>query len=197
MKEEKDFINIDQPKDNDIELNDELKENLLNALNNNHHSNSRSCLKDIFYKIFPYFKKVNTTSRKNVYIKDSYLNVTEWSNQIENQKYNLITFVPVVLFNQFKQFGNFFYLIMSISQFFDELVVGFLFTYISPLAIVVTISMLKELYDDINRRIQDKKTNSTLIKVLKENPNDANKPLEIEKKAAELLVGDIIELILF
>ena len=194
MKEEKDFINLNQPQQNDIEFNDELKENLINISNNDNISSSRSCLKDTFFKLFPYFKKVNTTLRKTVYIKDSYLNTTEWSNQIENQKYNLITFVPVVLFNQFKQFGNFFYLIMSISQFFDELVVGFLFTYISPLAIVVSISMLKELYDDINRRIQDKKTNSTLITVLLENPNDSSKPLEIQKQAAQLLVGDIIEL---
>ena len=194
MKEEKDFINLNQPQQNDIEFNDELKENLINISNNDNISSSRSCLKDTFFKLFPYFKKVNTTLRKTVYIKDSYLNTTEWSNQIENQKYNLITFVPVVLFNQFKQFGNFFYLIMSISQFFDELVVGFLFTYISPLAIVVSISMLKELYDDINRRIQDKKTNSTLITVLLENPNDSSKPLEIQKQAAQLLVGDIIVL---
>ena len=124
---------------------------------------SDSCLKSCFYAVFPYFKKVNTTSRKIVYIKDTFLNRTEWSNKIENHKYNLITFVPVVLFNQFKQFGNFFYLIMSITQFFEELKVGFMFTYLSPLVIVVTISMIKELYDDINRRIQDKKTNSTMI----------------------------------
>ena len=85
-----------------------------------------SCFKNILYTVFPYFKKVNTTDKKTVYMKDYFLNRTEWSNKIENQKYNLITFVPVVLFNQFKQFGNFFYLIMSISQFFNDLKVGFL-----------------------------------------------------------------------
>ena len=97
------------------------------------------------------------------------------------------------MFNQFKQFGNFFYLLMSATQFYDELVVGFLFTYISPLAIVVSISMLKELYDDINRRIQDTKTNSTLIPVLTCQA-DNNNVEKINKIAADLLVGDIIEL---
>ena len=152
-----------------------------------------SCFKNILYTVFPYFKKVNTTDKKTVYMKDYFLNRTEWSNKIENQKYNLITFVPVVLFNQFKQFGNFFYLIMSISQFFNDLKVGFLFTYISPLVIVVSISMLKELYDDINRRIQDKKTNSTMITVLKENIMN-NHVEKVLKMAADLSVGDIIEL---
>jgi phospholipid-translocating ATPase len=69
---------------------------------------------------------------------------------------------------------------MSVSQFFDQLVVGFLFTYISPLAIVVSISMLKELYDDINRRIQDKHTNSTLITVLDYDIKAPNGSSEIE-----------------
>ena len=177
-----------------LEVNNGLNENLIQENNiENDNPPSDSCFKSILYAIFPYFKKVNTKSRKTVYIKDNFRNKTEWSNKIENQKYNLITFVPVVLFNQFKQFGNFFYLIMSVSQFFDELVVGFLFTYISPLVIVVSISMLKELYDDINRRIQDKKTNSTEITVLKENA--FSKSVEkILKKASDLLVGDIIEL---
>ena len=179
-----------------IEVTGEINENIIKSSDNNNylsHPPSESCFKKVLYAIFPYCKKVNTTAKKTVYIKDHYMNRTEWSNKIENQKYNLITFIPVVLYNQFKQFGNFFYLIMSITQLFNELKVGFLFTYVSPLAIVVSISMLKELYDDINRRIQDKKTNSTMITVLKENISN-NDIVKIEKKAADLLVGDIIQL---
>ena len=167
---------------------DEINENLIKK-NKEKRSrpSSTSCLKTVLYAVFPYFKKVNTIDRKTVYIKDDDMNVTEWSNKIENQKYNLITFIPVVLYNQFKQFGNLFYLIMSITQFFDDLKVGFLFTYVSPLAIVVTISMLKELYDDINRRIQDKKTNSSLITILKE--NKINNHLEINQKKASRFIS--------
>ena len=193
--EEKDIMNeSDEGNPKLLEVNNGLSENLIHDNNlENENASSDSCFKSILYAIFPYFKKVNTKARKTVYIKDYFRNKTEWSNKIENQKYNLITFVPVVLFNQFKQFGNFFYLIMSASQFYDELVVGFLFTYISPLAIVVSISMLKELYDDINRRIQDRRTNSTQITVLKEN-KFSNSVERILKKASDLLVGDIIEL---
>ena len=143
--------------------------------------------------IFPCFKRVDTTSSRIVYFSNQSLNITNWSNREENNKYNLITFIPIVLFNQFKQFGNFFYLIMSISQFFPDLKVGFLFTYISPLAFVVFVSMIKELYDDINRRIQDKKTNSTQITVLVPSQNRKNVET-IKKNASDLLVGDIIEL---
>ena len=195
---EKALMDDDSDNVNDklIEVNEGINDNLMNEKNEEGlapNPPSESCFKTILYAICPYFKKVNTKAKKIVYIKNSSLNRTEWSNKIENHKYNLITFIPVVLFNQFKQFGNFFYLIMSITQFFDDLIVGFLFTYISPLVIVVSISMLKELYDDINRRIQDKKTNSTLITVLKENMFN-NHVERVLKKAADLSVGDLIEL---
>jgi phospholipid-translocating ATPase len=143
--------------------------------------------------IFPCLKKVDTTSKRVVYFSDPSLNITNWSNKDENSKYNVITFIPITLFNQFRQFGNFFYLLMSISQFFPEIAVGFLFTYIAPLAFVIAVSMGKELYDDINRRIQDKNTNSAKIKVMV--PSADKKTVEyIEKEASQLLIGDIIDL---
>ena len=151
-------------------------------------------LREFCASIFPCLKKVDTTSRRIVYLNDiNAQNITNWSNKEENNKYNLVTFLPLTLFNQFRQFGNFFYLLMSITQFIPVLKVGFLFTYIAPLAFVVAVSMAKELYDDINRRIQDKKTNSTKITVLLPSP-DKKSVQTIEKDASELLVGDIIKL---
>ena len=181
----------------DININDSekkgLNEDLLNVPKRYSVNKKNSSCSNFCASIFPCFKKVDITSRRIVYFNNPALNITNWSNKEENNKYNLITFVPIVLFNQFKQFGNFFYLIMSITQFFPDLKVGFLFTYISPLAFVVLVSMSKELYDDINRRIQDKKTNSSKITVLVSSPN--KKGVEtIEKSASDLLVGDIIEI---
>ena len=93
-----------------------------------------SALTEFFSKIFPCVKKVDTTSRRIVYFNDQSLNITNWSNLDENNKYNALTFLPLTLFNQFRQFGNFFYLVLTVTQFFPELAVGFLFTYIAPLA---------------------------------------------------------------
>jgi phospholipid-translocating ATPase len=58
---------------------------------------------------------------------------------------------------------------------------------------VVSFSMGKELYDDIKRRIQDKKTNSTLITTISLD-KDTWKVNRTQKKAADLQIGDIIEL---
>ena len=146
-----------------------------------------------FYTIFPCFRHVDTNRRRKVFLRDIQNNVTEWSNKEENNKYSILFFLPVVLFNQFRQFGNFFYLIMTITQFFDALKVGFLFTYLSPLLMVVIFSMLKELYDDIKRRIQDKITNSTKVTVLIKN-GKGNNAVKTNKAAADLEIGDIIVL---
>lgn len=70
------------------------------------------------------------------------------SNKLRNQKYNIITLVPVVLFNQFKFFYNLFFLLIALSQFIPPLKVGFLFTYVSPLVFVLAITLAKEAWDD-------------------------------------------------
>ena len=152
-----------------------------------------SCFANCINNIFPFFHKVDTKSRRLVYFRNSTNNVTYWSNKEENHKYSLLFFVPVVLFNQFKQFGNFFYLLLSISQFIPQFKVGFMFTYLSPLCIVILFSMGKELYDDIKRRLQDKKTNATLITTLSLD-KETWKVNRIQKPASELQIGDIIEL---
>ena len=148
---------------------------------------------NFFYTIFPCLHKVDTKSRRQVYFRNNANNVTIWSNKEENHKYSLLFFLPVVLFNQFRQFGNFFYLLLSISQFIPQFKVGFLFTYVSPLCIVIGFSMAKELYDDIKRRLVDKKTNATLINTLVLDRSNW-KVDKVPKKAADLEIGDIIEL---
>ncbi len=78
------------------------------------------------------------------------------SNSVNNTKYNIINFVPLVLFAQFKLFFNFFQLAINLSQLVPILKVGFLFTYLSPLIMVMVLTLAKEAYDDIKRYKRDK-----------------------------------------
>ncbi len=155
-------------------------------------NNKKGCFSILFTKIFPCLHYVDQLNKKMVFFKDTELNYTDFSNKVENHKYNLLSFIPVVIFNQFKQFGNFFYLIMTITQFFPSLTVGFLFSYLSPLIIVVGAAMLKELYDDINRRFQDKITNNEKYKIYKKNTVENDEAIEMEVTSAELQIGDFI-----
>ena len=186
-------VEISDKDTEDSPMNSGLNEDLIQGPKPVTTNKKSSALADSCSMVFPCIKKVDTTSRRFVYFSDQALNITNWSNKEENNKFNVITFFPKTLFNQFRQFGNFFYLLMSISQFFPELAVGFLFTYISPLAFVIAVSMGKELYDDINRRIQDKKTNSAKITVIVPSADKSSIQLT-QKDASQLQIGDIIEL---
>jgi hypothetical protein len=45
-------------------------------------------------------------------------------NEVRNQKYSVLSFVPVVLFEQFQYFFNFYFLVVALSQFIPILQVG-------------------------------------------------------------------------
>ena len=108
-------------------------------------------------------------------------------NKINNQKYSFISFVPVVLFDQFKYFFNLFFLVVCISQFFDALRVGFLLSYLAPLLFVLSITMVKEAYEDWQRGQRDKLLNTKLYKRL-----DCHSGIIRDVKAMDIRVGDII-----
>ena len=51
-------------------------------------------------------------------------------------------------------------MVIALSQFVDMLKVGFLFTYVAPLILVLGFTLLKEAYDDLNRKKRDRETNN-------------------------------------
>lgn len=87
-------------------------------------------------------------------------------NTICNQKYSVLSFVPKVLYDQFKYFFNMFYLVIAISQFIPVLSVGLLFSYVAPLVLVLLLTMIKEGYEDYQRFVKDKEANGALYKTL-------------------------------
>ncbi|XP_043268866.1 probable phospholipid-transporting ATPase IIB isoform X2 [Venturia canescens] len=81
------------------------------------------------------------------------------TNVIRNQKYNIITFLPLVLFQQFKIFLNLYFLIMASSQFIPDIKIGYLYTYWGPLGFVLTVTICREAVDDFRRYKRDKEVN--------------------------------------
>ncbi|KAF6031486.1 ATP9A [Bugula neritina] len=106
-------------------------------------------------------------------------------NVIRNQKYSIISFVPKVLFEQFKYFLNLYFLIMSCSQFVPEVRIGQLYTYWAPLGFVIAVTMLRELLDDIRRYRRDREVNSQSYKKLTSRG-------ETFVPSSDIHVGDII-----
>ncbi|KAI8447164.1 phospholipid-translocating ATPase [Phakopsora pachyrhizi] len=87
-------------------------------------------------------------------------------NIIRNQKYNIITFFPLVLYEQFKFFFNLYFLAVAMSQFVPALRIGLLMTYVAPLAFVLLITIGKEAHDDYQRRQRDSIANSTRYQII-------------------------------
>ena len=107
------------------------------------------------------------------------------SNIVRNQKYNVITFLPVVLFNQFKFFLNLYFLLMACSQFIPSIVVGDWYTYWGPLGFVLGVTIIREAVDDFLRYKRDKAVNSQFYQKL-----TSNGPLVIP--SSKIKVGDLI-----
>uniref|UniRef100_A0A8B9HMW2 Phospholipid-transporting ATPase n=1 Tax=Astyanax mexicanus TaxID=7994 RepID=A0A8B9HMW2_ASTMX len=87
-------------------------------------------------------------------------------NAIKNQKYNILTFVPGVLYQQFKFFLNLYFLVVACSQFVPSLKIGYLYTYWAPLGFVLAVTMVREAVDEVRRYRRDKEMNSQLYSKL-------------------------------
>ncbi|XP_055713662.1 probable phospholipid-transporting ATPase IIA isoform X2 [Phlebotomus papatasi] len=108
-------------------------------------------------------------------------------NEIRNQKYNFITFLPLVLFEQFRFFLNLYFLIMALSQFIPDIRIGYLYTYWGPLGFVLAVTICREAIDDLRRHQRDREVNSQKYRRLV----GADRIPEMVP-SSKLKVGDII-----
>ena len=147
-------------------------------------------LTSLLYFFFPCLKSIDRIHRRKIYINTistSPRNYTKFPNILKSQKYNIITFLPLSLFYQFKVFNNQFNLLMASSQLINALKVGFLFTYITPLLIILTVSLIREAIDDIKRYRRDKEQNTKkFVKVDLKGKKTYN--------SEDIHIGDIIEI---
>ncbi|KAM9573107.1 putative phospholipid-transporting ATPase IIB isoform 4-T4 [Guaruba guarouba] len=106
-------------------------------------------------------------------------------NAIKNQKYNVFTFIPGVLYEQFKFFLNLYFLVVSCSQFVPALKIGYLYTYWAPLGFVLTVTVVREAVDEFRRYKRDKEMNSQLYSKLTVRG-------KVQVKSSDIQVGDLI-----
>ena len=88
-------------------------------------------------------------------------------NAVSNAKYTPWSFLPRTLYNEFSFFFNMYFLLVALSQIIPPLRIGYLSTYVAPLAFVLTITLGKEALDDISRRRRDNEANKEGYTVLR------------------------------
>lgn len=96
-------------------------------------------------------------------------------NVVSNAKYTPWSFLPRTLYNEFSFFLNLYFLLVALSQVIPQLRIGYLSTYVAPLAFVLTIAIGKEAIDDITRRRRDAELNTEQYTVLEFGDTSAGK----------------------
>ncbi|PKS11949.1 hypothetical protein jhhlp_001245 [Lomentospora prolificans] len=106
-------------------------------------------------------------------------------NHISTAKYNIATFLPKFLFEQFSKVANIFFLFTAALQQIPGLSPTNQYTTIAPLLVVLVVSAVKELVEDYKRRQADKHLNLSKARVLR--GSDFT-----ETKWINVAVGDIV-----
>ncbi|KAG9354384.1 hypothetical protein JZ751_001091 [Albula glossodonta] len=109
------------------------------------------------------------------------------TNGIKTSKYNLFTFLPLNLFEQFQRIANAYFLFLLVLQLIPAISSLSWFTTVVPLVLVLFVTALKDATDDINRHKSDNHVNNRKVEVL------INGELRSEKWM-DVQVGDIIKL---
>ncbi|CAL5042267.1 unnamed protein product [Urochloa decumbens] len=108
------------------------------------------------------------------------------TNYITTTKYNIITFFPKAIFEQFRRVANLYFLLTAILSLTPVCPFSAV-SMIAPLAFVVGLSMLKEGLEDWRRFIQDMKVNNRKVAVHNGNGEFVYRHWE------ELCVGDVVK----
>ncbi|KAA8544652.1 hypothetical protein F0562_019436 [Nyssa sinensis] len=109
------------------------------------------------------------------------------NNYITTTKYNVITFLPKALFEQFRRVANLYFLLAAALS-LTSLTPFSPVSLIAPLVFVVGISMLKEAVEDWRRFLQDLNVNSRTVKV------HIGNGLFMDKAWKSLCVGDVVKI---
>ncbi|XP_022095115.1 probable phospholipid-transporting ATPase IF isoform X2 [Acanthaster planci] len=106
-------------------------------------------------------------------------------NQIISSKYTIITFLPKNLFEQFRRIANFYFLLVAILQLAIDSPVSPI-TSIFPLVFVISVTAIKQAYEDWLRHKADNEVNKRPTQVVRD--------CQIkEVQSQQIHVGDIVK----
>ncbi|KAI8801118.1 hypothetical protein BJ742DRAFT_838872, partial [Cladochytrium replicatum] len=106
-------------------------------------------------------------------------------NRVTTAKYNMFTFLPKFLYEQFSKYANLFFLFTAIIQQIGQISPTNKLGTAIPLSIVILASAVKELIEDGRRHSQDAETNARFVKTL-------HGTEFVEKRWRDVEVGDIV-----
>ncbi|CCE64475.1 hypothetical protein TPHA_0H02720 [Tetrapisispora phaffii CBS 4417] len=125
-----------------------------------------------------------------IYLNDSNSNglMRYSNNHISTTKYNFATFLPKFLFQEFSKYANLFFLFTCIIQQVPNVSPTNRYTTIGTLLVVLVVSAVKELIEDIKRANSDKELNYSKTEIFSEMDGTF-----VSRRWIDIRVGDIIK----
>lgn len=137
---------------------------------------------------WPWRKEKVLTGERIIMLNNSSGNADFCSNSISTSKYNIVSFVPKFLTEQFSKYANLFFLFTACIQQIPDVSPTNRWTTIAPLAVVLLASAFKEVQEDLKRHQSDAELNARQAKIL------TNQSIFTEKKWKDIQVGDVVRL---
>ncbi|XP_077275468.1 ATPase phospholipid transporting 8B isoform X4 [Temnothorax americanus] len=109
------------------------------------------------------------------------------NNYIKTSKYSVLTFLPLNLFEQFQRLANFYFLCLLVLQMIPAISSLTPITTAIPLIGVLTLTAVKDAYDDFQRHSNDSQVNNRKSRTLR------GSNLR-EEKWSQVQVGDVIRM---
>ncbi|KJH47798.1 phospholipid-translocating P-type ATPase, flippase [Dictyocaulus viviparus] len=116
-------------------------------------------------------------------------------------KYNGFSFLPRFLYEQFRRYNNIFFLTIAVLQQIPDVSPTGRYTTALPFILILSVSALKEIFEDIKRRRSDSKVNSFDTMVLENDGWSHREWREVLRKsllfcfseiAIQIAVGDVV-----
>lgn len=118
--------------------------------------------KGIIFKSRPPFEEMPSRS-----IITNVVDYETCTNEIKTSKYTLLNFIPLNLFYQFSKIANVYFLMIGIMQMVPEISIsGGIPVIFMPLSFVISVSAVKDLFEDLKRKQSDKELNGMKTEVL-------------------------------
>ncbi|KAF5345280.1 hypothetical protein D9758_008433 [Tetrapyrgos nigripes] len=137
---------------------------------------------------WPWARNKEVKGERVIALNNPASNVEFCSNYVSTSKYNLVTFVPKFLTEQFSKYANLFFLFTACIQQIPDVSPTNQYTTIVPLAVVLLASAFKEAQEDLKRHQSDSELNSRLTKVL------TSQGTFSDDKWQDVRVGDVVRL---
>ncbi|KAJ7039124.1 calcium transporting ATPase [Mycena alexandri] len=137
---------------------------------------------------WPWQKDKVLTGDRVIALNNAPANVEYGSNFVSTSKYNLATFIPKFLTEQFSKYANLFFLFTACIQQVPGVSPTQQYTTIVPLGVVLLASAFKEVQEDLKRHQSDSELNARLAKVL------TPESTFVDRKWKDIRVGDVVRL---